>query len=187
MNQVTNLKSLAFTWKKIANLLVIYSRFWRPYFCNRLFCGRRCCKTSICIIYCRNKWLTCINPMNSQPSHHLSYWGTVFLTLVEQMVAGFHPWLHYFFWGILTIHDSVFERDALATRCLYCLNKLTTWQVCVACLPLISLVSKSKQRAGKPHVARSRLSTNFLQTIFVLMKALFHKSVLLILNVSIVS
>ena len=32
--------------------------------------------------------------------------------------------LYYFFWGILTIHDSAYERDALNTGCLYCLNKL---------------------------------------------------------------
>ena len=41
------------------------------------------------------------------PSLHLLYWGTVFLTLLEQMVAGI----------------------------FYCLNELTGWQVCVRCLP----------------------------------------------------
>ena len=34
--------------------------------------------------------------------------------------------------------------NALATGCLYCLNKLTAWQVCVACIPSVSLISKSK-------------------------------------------
>ena len=34
---------------------------------------------------------------------------------------------------MLTIHDSVQERDALATGCLYSLDELTAWQVCVAC------------------------------------------------------
>ena len=41
--------------------------------------------------------------------------------------------LHYLFWGILTIHDSVYERDAQITSHLCCL----TWQICVACLPSI--------------------------------------------------
>ena len=34
---------------------------------------------------------------------------------------------------MLTIHDSVQERDALATGCLNSLDELTAWQVCVAC------------------------------------------------------
>ena len=57
----------------------------------------------------------------------LLYWGTF-----EQMVAGrfssinhfdvlqIYKWLHNFFWGIFTIHDSVYERDTLATGCLLC-------------------------------------------------------------------
>ena len=76
--------------------------------------------------------------------------------------------------------------NALATGCLYCLNKLTAWQVCVACIPSVSLISKSKQRLGKPHVVRSCLGTKFLK-VSVLMKVLFYKSFLLTLNVSIVS
>ena len=52
MNQVRNLKSLGFTWKKKANLFRVSPSFWFPCFCNRPFCGRWCCKTSICISYC---------------------------------------------------------------------------------------------------------------------------------------
>ena len=52
MNQVTNLESLDFTWKKIASLLGVSTIFLTPYFCNRPFCGRRCSKTSICISCC---------------------------------------------------------------------------------------------------------------------------------------
>ena len=132
------------------------------------------------------------------PFLHLLYWKTVFLALVEQMVAGFYPsallpfcqiykWLHYFVWGILTIHDSVYEKDGLATGCLYCLNKMTSSQVYTASSPSVSLGSKLKQRAWKPHKVRNRLDTKFLKTISVLMKAMSHKSVLLISNFSIVS
>ena len=53
VNQVTNLKSLDFTWKKIANLLGVSTSFWSSYFCNGPFCDGRCCKTSICISCCR--------------------------------------------------------------------------------------------------------------------------------------
>ena len=53
MNQVINLKSLGFTWKKTANLFWVSIILWSPYFCSCLFCGRQCCKTSICISCCR--------------------------------------------------------------------------------------------------------------------------------------
>ena len=53
MNQETNLKSLGFKWKKILVVQGVSTSFWSPYFCNRPFCGRRCCKTSICISCCR--------------------------------------------------------------------------------------------------------------------------------------
>ena len=94
MYQVTILKSMGFTWKEMANLLGVSTRFWCPYFCNRPFCGRWCCKTSICISCCRSRWFTCTNPKKlsafTPSSLHPLYWGTVFLTLVEKMVAGFH-------------------------------------------------------------------------------------------------
>ena len=93
MSQVANLKLLGFTWKKMATLLGVSTSFWSPYFCNHLFCGRRCCKTSICISCCReaddSPAPTLWSSLLSSPSLHLLYWGTVFLTLV--MVAGFHP------------------------------------------------------------------------------------------------
>ena len=60
------------------------------------------------------------------------------------LVLQIYKWLHYLFCGIVTIHDSFYKRDALATGCLYWLNKLTAWKVCVAFLPSISLASKSK-------------------------------------------
>ena len=49
MKQATNVTSLSFKWKKTTNVLRVSRRFWSPYSCNRSFCGRRCCKTSICI------------------------------------------------------------------------------------------------------------------------------------------
>ena len=65
MNQVTNLKSLGLIWKKIANLVGVTASFWSPYFYNRPFCGRRRCKTSICISCCRSRWFTYTNPTSS--------------------------------------------------------------------------------------------------------------------------
>ena len=65
--------------------------------------------------------------------------------------------------------------------CLYYLIELTAWKICVMS------ESKPKQRVEKPQVTRSRLGTMFVKRISVLMKALSHKSALLILNVSIVS
>ena len=62
-NQVTNPKSLGFTWKKIANLLGVSVCFWSLHFCNRLFCCKQFCETSICISCCRSRWFTCTNPM----------------------------------------------------------------------------------------------------------------------------
>ena len=65
MNQVANLKSLSFTWKRIASLLGVFPEvilydidfrgffdvaFYPPYFFNRPFCGRPCCKTNVICI-----------------------------------------------------------------------------------------------------------------------------------------
>ena len=63
MNQVTNLKSLVFSWKKIAYLLGFSTSFWSLCFWKRPFCGRRCYKTSVCISCCRSRWFTYTNPM----------------------------------------------------------------------------------------------------------------------------
>ena len=66
-NQVTNLKSLGFTRERIANLPGVFPEvalsdvvfrdffdvaFGFPYFFNRPFYGRLCCKTSIICISC---------------------------------------------------------------------------------------------------------------------------------------
>ena len=63
INHVVNLKSLCFTWKKIANFHGVSTSFWSPYFWNRAFCGIRCCKTSTCINCCRSRWFSCTSPM----------------------------------------------------------------------------------------------------------------------------
>ena len=75
--QVTNLKSLGFTRERIANLLggfswccfmrhrlqwFLWCCFLSPYFFNRLFCGRLCCKTTIICISCWSRWFTNTNP-----------------------------------------------------------------------------------------------------------------------------
>ena len=78
MNQVTNLKSLGFTRERITNLLggfpevvlcdidrlqwFLWCCFWCPYFFNRPFCGRTCCKTSIICISYWSRWFTNTNP-----------------------------------------------------------------------------------------------------------------------------
>ena len=122
MNQVTSLKSLDFTWKKIANLLGVYTSFRCPYICNCQFCGRQCFKFRICISCCRGRLFPARILWSSllyiSPPSTSWYLETVFLTFVQQMVARFHPsaflpfcqiykWHHYFFWGILTVHDSI--------------------------------------------------------------------------------
>ena len=78
MNQVTNPKSLGFTWKKIANLQGVSICFWSLHFCNRLFCCRQFCKTSICISCCRSRWFTCTNPMKL----------SVFISTLSSLVLG---------------------------------------------------------------------------------------------------
>ena len=117
----------------------------------------------------------------------LSRWLLVFIHRSFCHVCQIYKRPHYFFWNFLTIHDSVYKRGSLVTCCLCCLSKLIAWQVCVACLPSFSSVNKSKQSPGEPHVVRSRLGAKFLKAVSVQMKAPYHKSVLLILNVRIVS
>ena len=78
MNQVANLKSLGFTRERIANLLggfpeivlcdidrlqwFLWRCFWSPYFFNRPFCGRPCCKTNIVCLSCWTRWFTNTDP-----------------------------------------------------------------------------------------------------------------------------
>ena len=54
------------------------------------------------------------------------------------------------YFGAFSLFVILYEREALAIDCLYFLNALTAWQVCIEWLTSISLVSKSKLRAGKP-------------------------------------
>ena len=137
MNQVTNLKSLDFTWKKVAKLLVVSMEFSRsPYFCNYPFCGRMCCKTSICISCCVEAndspapelWNSMLSPL--LPLHFLEQFFQLLLNrwllflnhLLFSHVPQIYKWLHYFFWDILIIHDSVYKRDAVTTDFLSLLN-----------------------------------------------------------------
>ena len=126
------------------------------------------------------------------PSLYLSYWETVFITFVEKMVARFHTsvlfphltnlykFLHFYFCSILNIHDSVYKWDTMATGWLYCLNESTSWQVCVASFSSISKQVRERENRTWQEIKR------FLKTTSVLMEALTHKSIILILNVSIV-
>ena len=158
------MKSLDFTREKIANLLGVSKSFWSPYFCNRPFCGRRCRKTSTNITCCRSRWFIYNNPMKVSAftclppplvlknSFSNSCWtdGCYFSSISPfAMFAKFINDFTIYFGGTVTIHDPVYERHALTTGRLYCLNELTVWQICVG-LPSISLGSKSKQRAENP-------------------------------------
>ena len=96
MNLVTDLKSLCVTWKnskftwsmEISRSL---HKFLIHFFFNLPFYNRWCCKTSI--------WVSCWRMIHQHqpyealcfclPSLYLLCWGTVFLTLVEQVIAGF--------------------------------------------------------------------------------------------------
>ena len=77
MKQVTNLRSLGFTQERIVKLLRVFPEvvlydidfsglfdvpLWSPYFSNRPFWCRPCCKTSIICISCWSRWFTSANP-----------------------------------------------------------------------------------------------------------------------------
>ena len=49
-----------FMWHRLQWFL--WCCFWSPYFFNRPFCGRPCCKTSIICISCWSRWFTSTNP-----------------------------------------------------------------------------------------------------------------------------
>ena len=114
MNDVTNLKSLGFTWKRIASLLGIfpvYMRhrlpwflwccFWSPYLFNSPFYGSR--------------WFTRNNPKKLSPFTLLppplaNSWVTdgCWFSSIDPftMFAKSIKRLHYLFRGTLVIHDS---------------------------------------------------------------------------------
>ena len=76
LNQVTNLKSLGFKWKRIANLLGVFPKivlckihfhgFFDVAFDSHIFSIVRfvvdCCKTSFICISCCSRWFTSTNP-----------------------------------------------------------------------------------------------------------------------------
>ena len=91
MNQVTNLKSLGFASKNIINILEVTTHFWSLYFWNRSFCGRRCCKTSICISCCWSRWFTCTNLWSSLLSSPLPSPLVLGNSLSNSFWISFHP------------------------------------------------------------------------------------------------
>ena len=162
--------------------------FWFPYFFDCPFCGRPCCKNSIISINCWSRWFPNTNPKKltafTSPTS-ISYFTSPTSILGSSLP---NSCVTDGYWFSSIIHFAMFSKsindctisfrafwlfiileNALATGCLYCLNELTAWQVCVA------LVSKPKQRSGKPQVTRSLLGTKFLKTISVWMKALPKK------------
>ena len=91
MDQVTNLKSVDFTRKKIANLLgVLIPIFLQPYVLWQTVLRNQYLQQLLQkqIIHLHQPYKDLCFHL---PSLQLWYWGTVFLNLAEQMVAGFHP------------------------------------------------------------------------------------------------
>ena len=79
--------------KKTFNLKGVSTSFWPPYFCNYPFCGRLCCKTSICIsCFC---WFICTNPMMLSaftfPPFVSRTGEQSFWLLLNRWLLGFHP------------------------------------------------------------------------------------------------
>ena len=57
----------SFSWGRIIRYRLqwfLWCCFWSPYFFNRPFCDRPCCKTSIICISCWSRWFTSTNPKN---------------------------------------------------------------------------------------------------------------------------
>ena len=130
MNQVTNLKSLGFTWKKKANLLGVSTSFWSPCFYNCSFWGIVSVIVEADDLPVPTLWSSFLSPPLPPPllpGNRLSNscWTDDFWFLSISPFALFAKSIMspLFFWDILTIYDSVCERDALVTRCLYCLNQ----------------------------------------------------------------
>ena len=152
-------KTTGFYMKKNANLLGFSTSFRSLCFCNCPFIGRRWCMTCI--------WISCCREVDDLPAPTLQWssllssplfpplvpWNSFYNSWYDCWFSSINPFAKFaksindfkhFFWGILAIHDSVYVRGALATGLLYCLNELIAWQVFVACLPSISLISRSK-------------------------------------------
>ena len=148
MNQVTNLKSLGLTWKNPANLQGVSISFWSPYFCNCLLCGRQCCKTNISISWCREAdnspaptwWSSLLSSPLPPPLVFGNSFSNFCYGCLSSFISSFAILAKSIndFWGVLVIFGSIYKRDALATGCHYCFNKLNAFQVCVACLLSIS-------------------------------------------------
>ena len=95
--------------------------FWFPYFFNRPFCGRPCCKTSSISISCWIRWFPSTNPkeltaFTSPPSTSCTgeqsssflcnRWLLVFIHQPFCHVHQIYKRLHYLLWDIFTIHHS---------------------------------------------------------------------------------
>ena len=140
-----------FYMEKRANFLWVFTSFLSPYFCNRPLCGRNCCKSSILSVAVEadgspapTLWSSLLSP--SLPSKLLLLNRSCWFLSINPFchVCQIYKLLHHFFWGIVTINNSVYERNALTIGCIYYLNEFTAWQVCVTCLSSISLVCRSK-------------------------------------------
>ena len=83
---------IGFYMEKIANLMGVLTSFWSPYFCSHLICGRWFAKLVFVSVVVEGDgspaptlWSSLLSPLLPPTS----YTGEQFLTLVEQMVAGF--------------------------------------------------------------------------------------------------
>ena len=147
MNQVTNLKSLGFTWERIANLLGVFpevilcdidfSGFFDVAFDPHIssivrFVVDRVAKLVLFVSVAeaddspaptlRSSLLSPLLPLPLILGNSLKTWLLAFSHFAMFTATGLSSLGHS--------HYS-FYSNALATGCLYCLNELTACQVCV--------------------------------------------------------
>ena len=131
-----------FYMEKVANLLGISTSFLSPYFRNRLFWVHGAAKLVFVIVSVVLEaddlpapilLRSLLSPLLPRllvlwNSLSKSFWTNAcrFSPSALFHVFEIYKWLHCFFWVFLTIHDSFYKRDILATGCLYSLNELTT-------------------------------------------------------------
>ena len=151
LEEVTNLKSLDFTWKRIKNLVGVFPEV---VLCDIDFPGffevafhPNISSIVHFVVDCVTKLVLFVSVAEADDSPaptlrnslllplcpHLLYWQTVFLILVKQMVVDFHPsallpCLPNLQMAAISLlghsHYSWFKSNALAAGCFYCLSEL---------------------------------------------------------------
>ena len=162
--------------KKIANFFGVFTSFWIPFFCNCQFCGVLVSAVVEAEDLAQpSLWSSLLWP----PYLHLLYWGTV-----EKMVVGFFSTFPYFF-GPFSLYMILLAKEIHWPLAFFIV--LTKWflgrfvsDVCVTfnfISKQVKTVSEKTPSSHKP--PRYEISENNFR--------FDYKSVLLILNVCIVS